>query len=117
MPRRPNPDESLADRQLIFDFFAASRQVYPALLLEEEVRKLIGFMPAGMQAAKKLGSLRPAHDGSGKARQYALIDVLKLMLNRKALMQAARAGTEATEIRNNRAKEARGRKTAPPAAG
>jgi hypothetical protein len=117
MPRRTNSDESAADRQLIFEFFAASRQIYPALLVEAEVRKLVGFMPAGLQAAIKLGSLRPAHEGSGKVRQYALIDVLKLMVNRKALMQAARAGTEAIEIKNNRAKEARRKRTAPRTAG
>jgi hypothetical protein len=93
MPRRqPNHEESAADRQLLLAFFTATGQFYPALVLEDTVIKLLGFTPAGVQAAAKLGFLVPAHEGRFKMKQYPLIDVVKMIFNKPALMKAARSG-------------------------
>jgi hypothetical protein len=116
MPRRhPNLEESAAERQLVLDFYTATGEFYPALVLEETVKKLLGLMPAGMKAATDGGFLVPAHAGQYKTKQYALIDVIKLMFNKRALMEIAHAGAEEIEAKNKRDKAAR-LKTAKPSA-
>ncbi len=104
--------ERAPDCELLFTFYSAVKEFYPPLIFDEDVRKLLGLKPAGVDAAIKMGFIKPAHEGRFKIKQFALIDVLKLMGNRTALMKAARAGAEAIEAKNTRAKAARERKEA-----
>ncbi len=102
--RRPNPEKSAADCRLLIDFYRAAKHFYPALIKEEIAAKLVGFTPAAMREALRLGLLVPAHEGQFKVKLFALIDIIKLMADRDALMKAARAGADAIEAKNKRAK-------------